>query len=245
MNALERHGIQHLSPSSLNLWRASPGLWAARYLAGIKDETNAAMWRGDAIETGLRHILSGANLEQARSIALYTFESQALGEVSDNIAAERALVVPMLDRAAKWAAPGELAATQVRVEHWFRDLPVPIIGFLDFAFLNGPDVDLKTTKACPGTPRADHVRQVAFYRAAREKRGGLLYVTDRRWAYYNIDDKDTAAALADLEATARSLLRFLEHVENARDALSMLPIDGDHFRCSPEIRAGVEALLAS
>jgi hypothetical protein len=31
------------NPSSLNLWRASPGLWSAPYLAGLKD-ANAATW---------------------------------------------------------------------------------------------------------------------------------------------------------------------------------------------------------
>jgi len=49
MNPLARYGIDHLSPSSLNLWRASPGLWSARYLAGFKDES-AATWRGHAVE---------------------------------------------------------------------------------------------------------------------------------------------------------------------------------------------------
>ena len=52
MNAFERHGIDHLSASSLNLRRASPGLWAARYLAGLSED-GAAMWRGSAVEAGL------------------------------------------------------------------------------------------------------------------------------------------------------------------------------------------------
>jgi hypothetical protein len=27
-----RHGIKHLSPSSLNMWRNSPGIWTLKYL---------------------------------------------------------------------------------------------------------------------------------------------------------------------------------------------------------------------
>jgi hypothetical protein len=53
MNAFERHGIDHLSASSLNLWRASPGLWCARYLADLKEDGNLAMWRGTAVEAGI------------------------------------------------------------------------------------------------------------------------------------------------------------------------------------------------
>ena len=47
--------------------------------------------------------------------------------------------------------PGELAATQVRIVHWFDDVPIPIIGFVDFAFMDDRDVDLKTTAHPVGT----------------------------------------------------------------------------------------------
>jgi hypothetical protein len=69
MNALERHGIDHLSASSLNLWRASAVLWAASYLAGLKEDCSPAMWRGHAVEAGLRHALYGASIEEAREAA--------------------------------------------------------------------------------------------------------------------------------------------------------------------------------
>jgi hypothetical protein len=144
-----RHGIDHVSPSSLNLWRASPGLWSARYLAGIRDDGSAAMWRGTAVEVGLRHVLYGTSIDKAHQAAIDSFETNALGLADDNVAAERALVFPMLDQAAKWKPPSALAATQIRVEHWFRDVPVPVIGFVDFAFLDGLDVDLKNHKILP------------------------------------------------------------------------------------------------
>ena len=38
MNPLERHGIDHLSASSLNLWMANPREWAVRYLAKEAEE---------------------------------------------------------------------------------------------------------------------------------------------------------------------------------------------------------------
>jgi hypothetical protein len=51
--------------------------------------------------------------------------------------------------------------------HWFDRVPVPLVGYLDFAFTADIDIDLKTTRACPSWPRGNHVRQVALYRAAR------------------------------------------------------------------------------
>src|SRR5579864_5013383 len=99
MNAFERHGIDHLSASSLNLWRASPGLWAARYLAGLSED-GPAMWRGSAVEAGLARFLRGGDIGEAQHAAERTFELSTFGEISDEIDAERKLVAPMLERAA-------------------------------------------------------------------------------------------------------------------------------------------------
>src|SRR5579864_239139 len=62
--------------------------------------------------------------------------------------------LPMLYRAVAWKASAKLAATQVRVEHWFRGIPLPLIGLIDFVLLDGLGLDLKTTRACPSRPRA-------------------------------------------------------------------------------------------
>jgi hypothetical protein len=84
---------------------------------------------------------------------------------------------------------------------------------------------------------------VALYRAARERRGGVLYVTDKRWAFYEIDDNEMRPALADLQVAALSLMQFLDRIHSAKDALSCLPIDWDDWRASPHIRTAVENLL--
>ena len=166
-----------------------------------------------------------------------------MGEASEQIQSERNLIIPMLDSAATWKPPAELIAAQFRVEYWFSNVPVPIIGFVDFAFVDAIDVELKSAKVCPSRPRADHVRQVALYRAARGRRGGVLYVTDKRSAFYEIDDGDMRLALSELQAAALSLTRFLDRIHNAKDALSCLSIDWDDWRATPYIRAAVENLL--
>src|SRR3990167_6235226 len=79
MNPFERFGMRHLSPSSLNLWTAAPGLWALRYLAGVKDDGNAAMWRGRANEKGLWALLLRPDKKSALDAALAAFEDDAAG----------------------------------------------------------------------------------------------------------------------------------------------------------------------
>ena len=193
----EHHGIDHLSASSLNLWMANPREWALRYLAEeAEDAANPAMWRGTAVETGLARWLCGGSLEQARATAFDSFELNALGELSDEVEAERNLAISMLDRqVCRWTTPGDFIGAQLRVEHWFDGVQVPLIGYVDFAFDGDIDIDLKTTpRLSPPGRRGNHVRQVALYRAARSRRGGLLYVTDKRLAYFEVGDGDAEAA---------------------------------------------------
>ena len=231
-SAFKRHGIERLSPSSLNLWVDQPGLWALRYLANVRDESGPAATRGIAVEAGLHQCLRGQ--KGALEAALATFDQNIQGEISDAIDAERSLIAGMVEQCEKWTPPGELVATQLKVEHWFEGVSVPLIGYLDFVFDNGAIVDLKTTKACPSKPKADHSRQVALYRAARNNKGALLYVTEKRHAFYELDDAAAEVSLAELHAAAISLERFLSRFDDAEDAIRCLPMNRDSFRWSTQ-----------
>ena len=225
MNAFARFDIKHLSPSSLNLWRDNPGIWALRYLKRIKDDGSPAMWRGSAVEDGLAAFLHGATAHEACLKAEQAFLLNSQGEAND----EYELISPMVLECTKWKAPSALNATQLRVEYFFDDVPAPVMGYVDFAF-DGVDVDLKTTKACPSTPRPEHVRQVSLYRAARERKASLLYVTAKKHAAYDVTDEMFNGALADMHNDATSLYRFLGKFETADEVIRCLPMDRDNFR---------------
>lgn len=220
----KRHGIEHLSPSSLNTWRASPGIWALRYLGKIKDDSNPSMLRGTAVENGFSALLRGSKLDAAVDLAHQNYDLNVQGEISE----ERDLIEPMLKQCLLWPVPGPINATQIKVSYQFDSLPVPIVGYLDFAF-DGIDVDLKTTKSCPSAPRSDHVRQVALYRVARKRRGGVLYVTGKRHQYFEIDSQMMENAIDELHADALSLMSFLGRFQTAREAIQCLPMDRSHF----------------
>lgn len=230
MNSFERHNIKHLSASSLNLWSAMPGLWALRYLCGFRDTAGPAASRGNAVESGFTHILRG-HRDTAQKAALLSFDEAIQGEISEGITIERARIPGMLTQCAAWKPPGELLAAQIKVELWLDDIPVPIIGYVDFSF-EGKDVDLKTTKACPSAPKGDHVRQASIYRTARKKLGSLLYVTEKKHAELEVTDEMRDAAIEELRLTAKSLDRFLDRSESGEAALRCLPIDRDNFRWS-------------
>lgn len=237
--SFERFGIKHLSPSSLNLWRTAPGIWAIRYLGQIKDEGNAAMFRGTAVENGLIALLRGQPLPAAIEAAHQSFDLNSGGVIDEG--GERDLIAPMIEQCAKWKPPSDLNATQLKVEWHFDPVPIPVIGFLDLAF-DGIDIDCKSTKALPSTPRAEHVRQVSLYRAARGREGGLFYVTSKKHAYYPVTDEMMDEALSELQAAAYSLNNFLSRMDSKEDIFRSLPVDYDHYQ-APKIKVPLADLL--
>ena len=243
MSGFERHGIRHLSASSLNLWTALPGLWALRYLHSFKDLMGPAASRGTAVEAGFLRILHGKSHKDALAVAHETFDRDIQGELSEKIDAERAMMTGMLEQCAAWKPPGELLASQIKVECFLDGIDVPLIGYVDFSF-EDTDVDLKTTKACPSKPKADHVRQVSIYRQARNKRGKLLYITEKKQAEFEVDDDARDAAMQELTLTAKSLDRYLSTFDSATDAVRALPIDRDNFRWSAAAEQAYRTALA-
>ena len=236
MNAFKKHGIERLSASSQNAWVAGPGLWAMKYLGGFRDETAAAAARGLAVEGGMNMLLHGAKLDDATKSALEAFEANMSGEITDEIDAERALIAPMLEQCLRWKKSQSILGSQVKIEHWFDGVSVPLIGYIDFTFENHPLVDLKTTKRIPSVPNPAHARQVSLYMTARGEGGALLYVSDKKSAYYEITEQQRDESLAQLHSAAISLERFLSHFDNAEDAIRSLPMDIDSFRFSDQAK---------
>jgi hypothetical protein len=245
-NSFERFNIDHLSPSSLNTWKTAPGIWAIRYIAGIKDGRVPRMQRGTAVETGLAALLRGETPDDALNAAYTNYDINMLGISDDTLETEREIIAPMLAQCAKWQPPSELNATQLKIEYWIDPIPVPIEGWLDFAF-DGIDIDLKTTKRCPKPetgPEPNHVGQVSIYRAARGRAGGLLYVSHANHTYFEVTDEMMDGALEDMRATALSLNNFLARMNTKEDVLRSLPVDYGHFQ-APKTKVNFEDLLSA
>jgi len=227
MTAFKRHGIEYLSPSSLNLWNENPRLWAVKYLYKVRDETGPAAARGLAVEAGFSQLLHGKDFATALAIAMASYDQNQQGVIEK----ERGLIESMLNQCAAHIVEGGASrpdASQLKVEHWFEGVSIPVLGYLDFSFSDF-DLDLKTTARLPSEPRPSHVRQVSLYRAARNKPGSILYVTDKKRALYEISDTQRDDALADLQGAALSLQRYLEFMPTAEDAVRCLPSNIDHY----------------
>lgn len=233
MNPFEKHGISHLSPSSLNLYAANPCLWVGRYLLKWSDEFGPAASRGTAIEAGLDvWLFDRTKAKEAELTALANFADRTQGVADDDHEAERANIVPMLQQAIVALKDAPIpVGRQMKIEHWANGVEIPIIGYVDYIFEDF-GLDLKTTKACPSSIKADHGRQVATYAEARKQPFKILYVTGKKHALYDLIAEDQAMHLRDIERQARAVRHLLKHSEDADDARRFFAPSLDDFRWS-------------
>lgn len=247
-----KFGIDHLSVSSLNLWRAEPGRWVARYLYGVKDDgVMVAAWRGNAVEAGLNQALAGADDDTSINVALSNFDlacedipARTLNEddgLRDQMESERSNIPSMVRLVAQNLRPlGRPLITQRRVERRLPGIEVPIIGYVDYEwdeFL----VDLKSTLRMPSAPRGDHAVQVVSYGDCLNKRPGLIYVTPKKYRRFNQDQMDLEEARWTLRRSALALRITLEVAADRDEAAALQVPRFDDFRWSP---ATIEAAKA-
>ena len=123
---------------------------------------------------------------------------------------------------------GVVESTQGRVEYQVEGLKVPIMGYYDLKFWNGPIVDLKTSHSLPSSPSHPHCRQVAFYvAAAGEQDGRLAYVTPKKSATYKVED--VQAHIDAVAKVALTIQRFLSVSSDPMELAGLVSPDVDSF----------------
>ena len=79
-NPFTRHGIEHLSPSKINLWVTDPALFIGTYLCGMKGSYGVGAFRGTAVEFALNKKIVDTDLsKEATNEFLYgSFNEQCI-----------------------------------------------------------------------------------------------------------------------------------------------------------------------
>jgi PD-(D/E)XK nuclease superfamily len=246
-NPFERHGIEHLSASSLNLWAAEPALWIMERLLGRKAPPGVPAARGKAVEHGVHLGLSNPRLSieeciegAERAFALHT----ALSADPRREDERKKLAGWVRGALAELRQYGTPDGFQEKVEVRLDDVPVPIVGFIDWRFSDhGLIVDLKTTERFPSAIGDAHGRQGAVYASAHGNFGmRFAYAkpapgkTDKRQVtVYEMSGDDVRRHLAALRAIALSLGRFLSMSNDARELAGLIAPDFDSFYWSEPI----------
>jgi hypothetical protein len=195
-------------------------------LHGFKDKAGAKAWRGSAVEAGLDLWLYKRDFQEAVQAAFSRFETEALGDLSEDVDLERNLIPKILEQATiALKDKPEPTARQLKIEYWFDGIEIPVIGYIDYEF-GDEGIDLKTTRRMPSTMWPRHARQLGLYQLARNRPYSALYVTDKKSDIKKVEDAETH--VKRLEWYAHSIRRLLSVFPNKHDASRIFAPNFDH-----------------
>ena len=250
MNVFRHFGIEHLSPSSLNLYAAEPALWVLEKLLRLKHGSSATMARGKAVETGVHMALMQPSLSIEASIAHAEREyDREMALVPDpNREDERKGIAGYVRHAAEELRQyGVPSAYQDKISIPLEGIPVPVIGFIDWRFdQHGLIVDLKTSERLPGGISDPHGRQGAVYATAHGNYGmRFCYAKPtpgkkdgRAIAVYEMSSDDRTRHLNALHQIAQRMHRFLSLSRDPKELAGLVCPNYESFYWSnPETRA--------
>jgi hypothetical protein len=183
----ERH-----SPSSLNLFCASPAMYVLERILGHRQPVGAPAHRGTAVEAGVADGLIHPDKSEKECIEIAKEKYAQLMALSgdprrDSYAKDiPGMVTRALEELRPYGIPDKL---QGKVEWNPEGVSVPIMGFFDFAWSDhGIIVDLKTTAAMPSKIKTGHARQVALYAMSDNYDARLTYITPAKRATYRLEN---------------------------------------------------------
>jgi hypothetical protein len=244
MNVFEKHGITHLSASSLRLYREEPAAWCVKYLLRIKDESGPGAWRGTAVEAGLDRLLFGYDKDMAIASMRAKWDELAQGVVDDKAAKEYEALEDFLAQAQRAVSNRPVPLTkQSKISIDIPGIEIPLIGYVDYRW-EDCGLDLKTTMRMPSEAKPDHVEQMAIYSKATGLPFSLLYVTPKKFSIHEVTEAMAAEALERVYRGARAIRHMLSKVESATDALRLYSPAMDSWNWSPPMIEAAQAVYA-
>jgi hypothetical protein len=182
------------SPSSLQLFAASPALFVLEKLLGIRQPGNAPMHRGTAVEDGVTHGLMNptADVQEAIEVALKKYDTITALSSDKRREEYRETISDMVKSALKELRPYGVPSQCQGFIEWKPDgLRYPVVGFFDYHFSDiNLTVDLKTTERLPSSVKIPHARQVALYVSSNNADARITYCTPKKCVTYQVENID-------------------------------------------------------
>jgi hypothetical protein len=186
--------IKHHSPSSLNLFCASPAMWVLEKVIGVRQSVGAPAHRGTGVEEGvtLGLLNPDAPMQACVDVALKKYDTISALSGDARRQDYRETIPAMVERALAELRPyGIPSRTQGFVE-WKPDgLELPIVGYFDYHWdSHNITVDLKTSEKLASSVKISHARQVSLYVTSNNADARISYVTPKKAATYQVENID-------------------------------------------------------
>ena len=235
-NPFKAHGINYLSPSSINTYINDTSLWVARYLFKIKSSSGASAVRGIATEFVLADKYEKGvfdyNLLDVKFMSLCAESGIDLGDIKT--AKEKKLLKDFGSVIDKNFDYKNLEAYQEKVEVPIDDMPVPIMGYIDFRFKD-KIVDLKTSTRMPTRPTEAQKRQMALYSMAYpDSSVDLFFATPKECKTFTLTN--LSQYKKQLKKIAFSIQKFLSISDDRHELASLVYPNLDSWMWSGEMK---------
>ncbi len=235
-NPFKVHNINYLSPSSINTYISDMPMWITRYLYGVKSSSGASAVRGIAEEFALANKYEKGvfdfNLLDVKFMSLCAESQIDLGDTKT--IKERKILKDFGKIIDENFNHKNLVAYQEKVEVQFDDLPVPVMGYIDFRFTD-KIVDLKTSTRMPSKPTEAQKRQMALYSMAYpDSSVDLFFATPKECKTFTLTD--LSQYKDQLKKVAFSIQKFLSISDDRHELASLVHPNLDSWMWSGEMR---------
>lgn len=182
------------SPSSLNLFSASPAMFVLEKILSLRQPVGAPAHRGTAVEDGVTHGLMNpsAPLAECNEVAFKKYDTITALSSDTRREEYRSTIPAMVETALLELRPyGVPSQCQGFVEWKPEDLKFPIVGYWDYHWSeHNVTIDLKTTEKLPSSIKVPHARQVSLYVTTNNADARVAYVTPKKRAVYRVENID-------------------------------------------------------
>ena len=221
-NPFKVHGINYLSPSSINTYISDTPMWVARYLFKVRSSSGASAVRGIASEFVLANKYKEGKFDyDLLNMKFMTLCTESMIDLGDSkTEKERGLLKRFGEVIDNNFDYNNLEDYQEKVEVQLDDLPVPIMGYIDFRFKD-KIVDLKTSTRMPSQPTEAQKRQMALYSMAYPKNSvDLFFATPKEHKIFTL--KNLTSYKKQLEKVAYSIQKFLSISDDKHELASLV-----------------------
>lgn len=205
---IERH-----SPSSLNLFCASPSMFVLERILGRRQPVGSPAHRGTAVEDGVTAGLTApeAPISDCVQVAYTTYDRITALSGDKRREDYRATIPDMVKSALEELRPYGIPTHCQQFVSWKPEgLAYPIVGYLDYRWeQHGILVDLKTTEKLPSSIKIPHARQVALYATMTGDNvdARLTYTTPKKRATFQLENtRDHLTALHHIALRCEAFL---------------------------------------
>ena len=235
-NPFAVHNINYLSPSSINTFIGDKPLWIMRYLFGVRSSSGAGAVRGIAEEYALAEKYEKGFFDfKALDTKFITLCCESGVDLNDGKTLKEKDALKgfgtVLDENFNYE---NLETYQEKVEVKVEDLPVPIMGYVDFLFKD-KIVDLKTTNRMPSNPTEAQKRQMAMYSMAYPKKSvDLFFASSKKHKVFTLSN--LTKYKKQLKNVAFTIQRFLSISDDKHELASFEYPNFDKWEWSDDMK---------